>query len=112
MAEDKEKKTITNETEIKFTLKAFFGTIGSILAIFIGFYSLVIQPKFESHETKMENILNKVDDGFQDVNTQLMELNNGMGVVNGNIEGINNRFRDLTQQRQSNQNSGGGFNTD
>lgn len=110
MSEEKKIKTSINQnTEIRFTLKAFIGTIGTILGIFIGFYTLVIQPKFESHETKMESIIKKVDNGFDNVSNKLIELNNGMGVVNGNIEGINNRFRDLNQQRQSNGNSGGSF---
>lgn len=103
------KSTISQETQVVFTIKSFIATIGTILGLFIGFYTLVIQPKFTSHETRMEKILDKVDVGFDNVNIQLMEMNNGIGALNGHVEGINNRFRDLNKSREVSGANEGGF---
>lgn len=103
------KEIINQDTKIVFTIKSFIATIGTILGIFIGFYTLVITPKFEATDNNIKDIIKKVDDGFAENSKQLMEMNNGIGIINGNIEGINNRFKDLNTIRNTNDNSGGGF---
>lgn len=109
MAEDKN-KNITQETKIVMTIKQLVILIFSILSIFVGFYTMVIQPKFTDHEEAMQNITNKIDGGFMDVNDKLNNMSQDIGIIDGNIEGINNRFRDLNQQRANNGNTGGSFN--
>lgn len=108
MADDKN-KNITQETKIVMTIKQLVVLIFSILGIFVGFYTMVIQPKFTDHEETMQTITNKIDGGFKDVNDKLGRMHESIGSINGNIDGINNRFRDLNQQINDNPNSGGGF---
>lgn len=90
--------SISPETKIVFTIKMFIITISTILGIFVGFYKLAIAPKFEEQSKNIESINNKI-----------FEISSGIGIINGNIEGINNRFRDLNQIRENHDDSGGSF---
>lgn len=105
---DKEKtyKEINQETKIVFTLKSFIATILSILGMFVGFHKLVIQPKFDELMDSNKIVNEKIDKNIKDVNTQLMEINSGIGVLNGSIDGINKRFTDLNTARVANPTAG------
>ena len=98
---------ITPDTKIVFTVKSFFGLIGSILAIFFAFYTVIIVPKFEDIESSKNNSINEIKESVNNINIQLMEMNNGIGALNGHIEGINNRFNDLNSARNSSHVVGG-----
>lgn len=90
-----EKSKISLDTQITFTLKGFMGTIVSILVIFVGFHKMVIVPTLDSHQKKMEFIEKEHRETFKDLTDKVIELSNGIGTLNGNIEGINNRFKDI-----------------
>lgn len=103
----KEKKLISSETQIVFTVKGFIATILTILGLFVGFHNLVIVPTLEQHKKEMENIQNKSDDRFENINNKLIEITNGLGVISGNVEGLNNRILDL--KKPNSPVSGGSF---
>ena len=53
---------ISATTPIIFTVKSFFATVGTVLGLFIGFYTLVIVPsmkKSEEHQKEMYDEQNK-----------------------------------------------------
>lgn len=91
------KPKINPETQIVFTLKTFAGVILFMLGLFVGFHKMVILPTLENHEKTMKEIQTKSDEKFEKLNLQLIEISNGIGNINGNIEGINNRFKDLNE---------------
>lgn len=100
---------INENTVVEITLAKFLALLGGFFTIIFGFYMLVIEPKINEQSNQIKEFNIKVDDGFKDINLQLMEMNNGIGVINGNIAGINNRFHDLNTARQNNSNTGGSF---
>lgn len=110
MGEDiQNNKTINNNTQITFTVKGFFATIGSILAIFFVFYQLVVLPRIETTEEHYREI-------FQDQKAQnrifydkINNMNNSIGALNTSITSLNQRFRDLNQNLNTYSNSGGSF---
>jgi len=92
-----DKQGITAETKIIFTLKSFFSLMGSMIGLFFGFYMLVIGPKLKDQDTK-----------YDQINTQLIQIHNGIGTLNGTVDGMNERFNDLRNQRGENEESVGG----
>jgi hypothetical protein len=88
---------ITAETKIIFTIKSFFGLMSSIIGLFFGFYMLVVDPKIKDHDAKYDKI-----------NEQLIQINNGIGTLSGTVDGMNERFNDLRNQRGENEGSVGG----
>jgi len=117
MAEEKEEdgekvtlrnmKSINANTQIVFTMKGFIATILTILGIFVGFHKMVIQPAIEEHKHNIEKYEESNEKKFDNINNRLIEITNGIGTINGNIEGINNRFKDLQVVRTE---KGGTFN--
>jgi hypothetical protein len=103
----KNMKSINPNTQIVFSLKGFIATILSILGMFIGFHKMVIQPAIDKNNATVEKIQENTDKKFDAINNKLIEISNGLGVINGNIDGINNRFKDLNDVKSTNQ--GGGF---
>lgn len=103
----KNMKSINPNTQIVFSLKGFIATILSILGMFIGFHKMVIQPTIDEHKVRVEKIQESTDSKFDAINDKLIEISNGLGVINGNIDGINNRFKDLNSIKTTNQ--GGSF---
>lgn len=105
--EKSENKSINPNTQIVFSLKGFVATIISILSMFVGFHQMVIQPSIDGNRINMEKIQESTDEKFDAINDKLIEISNGLGVINGNIDGINNRFKDLNSIKTTNQ--GGSF---
>lgn len=99
-------KKLNEQTKIEVGFKHVISFLLGILSIMYGFYSIFIVPKLYDHETKMVKIEEKISTGLDDMNSNLQELYMGIGTLNGNIEGINNRFRDLNNIRTD---EGGGF---
>jgi hypothetical protein len=100
-------KKLNEQTKIEIGFKHVFSFLGGILAIMYGFYTLFISPKFEEQREVNTEINEKITEGFATMNSNFKEVYTGIGTLNGNIEGINNRFRDLNQIRTD---EGGGFN--
>ena len=96
---------LSPDTKIVFSIKMFFSTIASILTIFVSFYLVAVAPKFDDTKEDIKEINERMDS----MNDKMIEITNGIGVINGNIDGINNRFRDLNTIRDDHQDSGGSF---
>ena len=63
--------------------------------------------KFEEQKTVNVELNKSIKEGFETMNSNFQDVYTGIGKLNGNIEGINNRFRDLNNIRTD---EGGGFN--
>jgi hypothetical protein len=100
-------KKLNEQTKIEIGFKHVFSFLGGILVIMYGFYSIFIAPKFEEQTVVNTEIKESIKEGFETMNSNFKEVYSGIGTLNGNIEGINNRFRDLNQIRSD---EGGGFN--
>ena len=100
-------KKLTEQTKIEVGFKHVISLIGGILGVMYGFYLIVVVPKFETQKTQMDKIETTISEGFELMNGNFKEVYTGIGTLNGNIEGINNRFRDLNRIRTD---EGGGFN--
>lgn len=98
--------TIGASTQIIFTIKSFFATLGSILALFLSFYFLVVVPRQEKTEEYQKELM--VQQKLQ-IDAQFKTVNDGIGQNNTNIETLTNRFNDLNTAVESIGNSEGGF---
>lgn len=94
------------QTKIVVGFKHVFSFLGGILGIMYGFFTLFISPKFEEQNKVNIEINRKITEGFDNMNSNFKEVYTGIGTLNGNVEGINNRFRDLNKIRTD---EGGGF---
>lgn len=101
---------INNNTKIELTLGKLIAILGTLLTIVFGFYLLVVQPQIDSQKEEMKDLSKSTTESFENINKQLIDISNGIGVINGNIEGINNRFRDLNSARTNNHDGSGSFN--
>lgn len=99
-------KKLNEQTKIEVGFKHVISFLGGILAIIYGFHILFIQPKFDDQNEVNVEIKEQITEGFATMNENFKEVYSGIGVLNGNIEGINNRFRDLNKIRTD---EGGGF---
>ncbi len=100
-------KKLNEQTKIEIGFKHVFSFLGGILVIMYGFYSIFIAPKFEEQNVVNTEIKESIKEGFETMNSNFKEVYTGIGTLNGNIEGINNRFKDLNKIRTD---EGGGFN--
>lgn len=106
---------INANTPIIFTVKSFFATVGTILGLFIGFYTLVIVPsmkKSEEHQKVLydeqkEFIIGEFDEVKGTINTNTNAINLNTNAIKAN----NDRFHDLNESVEDIANSGGGFGT-
>ena len=99
-------KKLNEQTKIEVGFKHVFTVLGGILGIMYGFHTLFIAPKFEEQRTVNTEIKESIKEGFETMNSNFKEVYIGIGTLNGNVEGINQRFRDLNKIRT---NEGGGF---
>ena len=99
-------KKLNEQTKIEIGFKHVFSVLGGILGIIYGFYTLFIAPKFEEQTKVNIELKESIKEGFETMNSNFQDVYTGIGKLNGNIEGINNRFRDLNKIRT---NEGGGF---
>ena len=100
-------KKLNEQTKIEVGFKHVISFLLGILSIMYGFHTIFIAPKFEEQRKVNTEIDAKITEGFATMNSNFKEVYTGIGTLNGNIEGINNRFRDLNRIRT---NEGGGFN--
>lgn len=102
-------KNINNDTQITFTIKSFFATIGSILVIFFVFYQLVVLPRIETTEEHYKEMFNNQKEQNRIFYEEINKMNNSIGAINTSIVTLNERFRDLNNNLNANTNSGGSF---
>ena len=100
-------KKLNEQTKIEVGFKHVISLVGGILTVMYVFYQFVIVPKFDTHEKQMTKVEEQITEGFATMNTNFQEIYTGIGKLNGNVEGINQRFRDLNKIRTE---EGGGFN--
>lgn len=105
MGEEKIKvKTVINgDTQIVFTIKSFITLLVTIISLFFGFYKLVIAPGIDEQKEDLKITKIEMAKRFDNINSELVKINNGIGQINGALSGINARFDDLKR----NNNSGG-----
>lgn len=96
-------KQINSSTQIIFTMKTFFGFIGSILILFFGFYQLVIVPKVNTTETHYSVIFNDQKEQNRLFYVELGKINTSIGSLNSSIETLNK----INTNQTSSTNSGG-----
>lgn len=104
-------KGIGGNTQVNFTIKSFFATIGSILAIFFTFYQLVVIPRIITTEEHYREMFNDQKEQNRIFYEEINKMNNSIGALNTSITSLNQRFRDLNQNL-STQNRGGSFSND
>lgn len=105
--------TIGANTQIIFTIKNFFATLSSILALFLAFYFLVVVPRQENTEQHQKELMEQqkiqIDEQFEMVKEQFEIVNNGISKNHDNIDDLSKRFGDLNDAVEIIVNSGGGF---
>ena len=99
-------KKLNEQTKIEIGFKHVISFLLGILGIMYGFHTLFIAPKFEEHRKVDTELKASIKEGFETMNSNFKEVYIGIGTLNGNVEGINQRFRDLNKIRT---NEGGGF---
>jgi hypothetical protein len=80
-----------------------------MIVLFFGFYGLVVAPKLTDHDKLIEENRTNQTEQYIEITKQLMEMNNGIGTLNGTVAGFGDRFNDLRSLRDSNENTSGGF---
>lgn len=93
-------------TQIIFTIKSFFATLGSILGLFISFYFLVFIPRADKTEEYQKELYEQQQIYISE---EFKTVNDAIGKNNEGIEDLNNRFKDLNKAVGEITNSGGGF---
>jgi len=83
------KVQINANTQIVFTLKSFFATIGTILGIFYGFYQIVIVPKVDNTEKVYSKMFEDQKSQNQIFYDKLGNINSSIGSLNATIEAMN-----------------------
>lgn len=66
-------------SKIEFTLGGFITTISSILVIVLGFYSYVIEPRFDNIKTNMDKLESKTIN----INKKIEEININLARIEG-----------------------------
>jgi hypothetical protein len=103
--------TVNTNTQISISLGKFLSLIGSLLVIIFGFYKLVILPDIEGLKEENSKSIEELKIKYDETNRHIIQINNSIGVINGNIQGINQRFGDLRMLNSANRNTGGGVTT-
>ena len=99
-------KKLNEQTKIEVGFKHVISFLLGILSIMYGFHTLFIAPKFEEQNTVNIELKESIKEGFETMNSNFKEVYIGIGTLNGNVEGINQRFKDLKIIRTE---EGGGF---
>jgi hypothetical protein len=93
------------DTQIVFTLKTFLATMGTILGLFVGFYTLVIVPKFNDSAKTQKEMFDEQKAQNQIFYTKFDNINTSLGTLNGTIEALNKE----KINQQAIPNTGGSF---
>lgn len=78
-----------NTSKIEFTLGGFISTIATILCIVLGFYSYVIEPKFDTIEKSVETLQMERKETIKAIN----QLNQTVSVLNVTVLEIKEQKR-------------------
>ena len=104
---------INANTPIIFTVKSFFATVGTILGLFVGFYTLVIVPSMKKSEKHQKELYIEqkeyVTGQFNAFRGTLNKNTNAIGLNTAALSATNARFNDLNTSVTRLNNSGGGF---
>jgi hypothetical protein len=98
-------KQIGANTQIIFTMKSFFATIGTILGLFFGFYELVVVPKVNKTEEHYEVMFSDQKEQNRIFYEELGKINSSIGSLSTSIENLN-KTNPITQPVA---NTGGSF---
>jgi hypothetical protein len=100
---------INKDTKIEITLGKLFALFGSILSIFLGFYLWIIKPDIDEMKANDLNIIEKIEANEVLFNGYFIDINNSIGRLNGNVEGLQDRFGDLRDRNNDSEKSSGSF---
>jgi len=98
--------TIGANTQIIFTVKSFFATLSSILALFISFYFLVVVPRQAKTEEYQKELMTQQK---IQIDAQFKTVNEGIGKNTQSVVDLTTRFNDLNEAVESIANTDGGF---
>lgn len=91
--------SINSNTQIVFTIKSFFTTIGSILGIFAAFYFVVFEPRITESQVHQKDMYNEqskfITEQFKDIKKSVDGNTAAIGLNTVAIKGTNDRFEDL-----------------
>ena len=97
-------KQISGSTQIVFTVKTFFAFVGAMLALFFGFYELVVVPKVNATESHYQTMFQAQKEQNATTSQELIKINTSIGTLNGTVEAL---IREKTTQPVAN--TGGSF---
>ncbi|MFW6225559.1 MAG: hypothetical protein ACOC3V_01205 [bacterium] len=80
---------ISSKTQIVFSVKSFFGLIGSMVVIFFGFYQLVIVPRINLHDEQYKTIIKEQKEQNKLFYDELGEINNAINALNISVTILN-----------------------
>lgn len=104
---------ISANTPIIFTVKSFFATVGTVLGLFIGFYTLVIVPSMKKSEGHQKELYQQqqvyMTGQFNEMKGSINKNTNAIGLNTSAISATNARFQDLNTSVSRLNNTGGSF---
>ena len=104
---------ISANTPIIFTVKSFFATVGTILGLFVGFYTLVIIPSMKKSEVHQKELYQQqqvyMTGQFNEMKGSINKNTNAIGLNTSAISATNARFQDLNTSVNNLNNTGGSF---
>jgi hypothetical protein len=98
-------KQISGSTQIVFTVKTFFAFIGAMIALFFGFYELVVVPKVNATESHYQVMFEAQKEQNTITSQELIKINTSIGTLNGTVEAL---IRENANHQPS-ANTGGSF---
>jgi uncharacterized membrane protein YgaE (UPF0421/DUF939 family) len=105
--------TISKDTRIIFTLGHLFSLLGSMIGLFFGFYMFVIRPEINNNKENISSFKKEINEEVKVLTKEqtenMIEFNHTVSKLNSNIELLNQRFNDLHNARNSQNNTQGGF---
>ncbi len=84
-----ENNQINSNTQIVFNIKGFFGLLGSMLALFFGFYMLVVVPKINATEKHYSDMFEDQKEQNKLFYQELGKINTSIGSLSATIEAMN-----------------------
>lgn len=91
--------SINSNTQVVFTIKSFFSTIGAILGIFAAFYFVVFEPRITESQIHQKDLYLEqskfMTEQFKDIKKSVDGNTAAIGLNTVAIKGTNDRFEDL-----------------